>query len=59
MKNNSKMATIKGACGLRRANGDLPVCSVRNRVIETKKFKKKHTDAWKKEARCYALKKGE
>ncbi len=53
-KKNNKMELIKGACGMARARGELTVCSTRNRVIETKKYKKKHTDAWKKEARCYA-----
>ncbi|MBO5623090.1 MAG: hypothetical protein J5959_15845 [Butyrivibrio sp.] len=49
-----KMETLKAAQGLSRKNGELAICSVRNRVIESKKYKSKHMNAWRKEARLYA-----
>ena len=47
------LQTVKKSCGIARAQGKLPVASVKNRIIESKKYKKRHTDAWKKEARAY------
>jgi len=49
-----ELKTIKNACGIARAKGELPVVSNRNRVIESRKYKKRHMDAWKKEVRAYA-----
>ena len=46
--------TFKAAQGLSRQKGELSVCSTRNRVIESKKYRSKQTNAWKKEARLYA-----
>ena len=48
-----RMETIRAACGLSRERGSMEVISKRNRVIETKKYKSKHVNAWKKEVRAY------
>ena len=45
--------TLKLSAGLNRKNGQMPVASVKNRVIESKKYKKRHMDAWKKEIKAY------
>ncbi len=47
------LQTIKASCGIARSRGELPVVSNRNRVIESRKYKKRHVDAWKKEAKAY------
>lgn len=53
-ENKMTMQTLRAAQGLSRERGELITCSNRNRVIESKKFKSKHMNAWKKEARLYA-----